>query len=310
MSLEMKVEEHFKYSYRAVVKAVAQQTKNPLMDAITVVQADGEAQSTADLLGEDPYVKSSPYDVEGPEVRAKDRRRWLVYPDYHIEWGRTLFKVEAFKKMQADPSAMAQRGVNAVNRGIFDAILGVSEVSAGNFKVTGRGIMGKTTEGKTPNSGVGSLPPSNYVAHNTEGLTLEKLRAATEAAELENFGLETEDPVYCLITPKQKTDLLNIAAATKLNLNQFDIDQIKTGKPTTLLGITWIFSNRVPKNNSGERLVPLWTKSNVVAGFWQRLEGVINNTGKRNLPYLLTSAIMDCTRHEDAGVRVIECKES
>ena len=310
MSLELQVEQHHKLKYASDTAMVAQQMQNPLRNAVTIVSADGEAQSTADLLGEDEYVRGASRDTRNPEVSSKDTRRWLVYPEYAIEHGKTIYKVDTFKKMMDPTSTTMRKGVAAVERGIFDTILGVVPKPGGKFSITGAGIMGRATEGKRPGSAQ-ALPSANYIAHGGLGLNTEKLRSATEAMELENFGLETDDEMFALISPKQKTDLLNLALATKVNLNQFDLNQIKTGKPTTLLGITWIFTNRLPVNKTGNRLVPIWSKSNIVAGFWQDLQGRIWNNGERkNLPYAFTDAILDCVRHQDGGVRIIECVEA
>lgn len=310
MSLELQVEQHHKLKYASDTTMVAQQMQNPLRNAVTIVPAEGEAQSTADLLGADEYVRGKSRSTRNPEVGSNDTRRWLVYPEYAIEHGKTIYKEDTFKKMMDPTSTTMRKGVAAVERGIFDTILGIEPKPNGTFSITGSGIMGRATEGKRPGA-ASALPAGNYIAHGGIGLNTEKLRSATEAMELENFGLETDDEIFALISPKQKTDLLNLALATKVNLNQFDIDQIKSGKPTSLLGITWMFTNRLPKNATGNRLVPIWSKANIVAGFWQDLQGRIWNNGERkNLPYAFTDAILDCVRHQDGGVRIVECLEA
>jgi len=310
MSFEYQVEQHHKLQYAGDAVMVAQQLQNPLRNAVTIVSANGEAMSTADLMGEEEYVRGKSRDTRNPEVGGQDTRRWLVYPEYAVEHGKTIFKEDTFKKMM-DPSGNTMRkGIAAVERGIFDTILGIEKKSNGTFSVTGSGIMGRATEGARPGA-ASELPAGNTIVHGGIGLNTEKLRTATEAMELENFGLETEDEIFALISPKQKTDLLNLALATKVNLNQFDIDQIKSGRPTSLLGITWMFSNRVPVNAAGNRLVPIWSKSNIVAGFWQDLQSQIwNNPERKNLPYVFTDALLDCVRHQDGGVRIVECVET
>jgi hypothetical protein len=127
---------------------------------------------------------------------------------------------------------------------------------------------------------------------------------------VEEFGLETEDEVWGLITPKQKTDLINLAFATKGNLNPFEVEQIRSGKPGQLLGINWRFTNRLPKDSNGYRLIPIWTKQNIVCGMWEDVEGSMwNDTHAKNLPYAYCSAYPEAGRVQDGGVRIIRCAE-
>lgn len=308
MSYRQTVEDHHKLTYRDNVRMVAQQMMNPLRAAVTSVDASGEAQAIADLLGSKEYQRKEDYsrtNVDNPTPRS---RRWLIRPQGIID-GEYLDKETKFDAAMDPTSPLFKNNIRSVERGVFDALLGVKK-EGGEFVVAGGGIMGASVEGKRPDTSV-ALPAGNTIAHGGVGLTTEKLRSATEAMELQDFGLETDDEIFALITPKQKTDLLNLALATKTQLNQFDLEQIKSGKPTTLLGVTWIFSNRVPKNSDGNRLCPIWSKANIVAGFWQDVQGEIwNDPHAQNLPYMMADAYVDAGRAEDAGVRIIECVET
>ena len=232
-----------------------------------------------------------------------------------IEDGEYIDKETKFDAAMDPTSPLVVNSVKTVERGVFDRILGVKKTSSG-FQAIGGGIMGRATEGKRPGGTPTALPGANYIAADLGdsgtpyGLGLAKIRAACEGMELEDFGLETDDEIYGLITPKQKTDLINLAVETGKNLNPFDVKNIQDGKPGKLLGVNWLFSNRVPKNSSGHRLIPIWSKQNVIAGVWQDVEGQIwNDTSAKNLPYIYTDAYIDCVRVEDVGVRIIPCAE-
>lgn len=312
MPFEQIVEAHHKLTFTGNVQMVAQQLQNPLRNAVTVVPATGEAQDAADLIGKKEYIEGEDYSRRNPDNPSPRSRRWLVRPTV-IEDGEYIDKETKFDAAMDPTSPLVRNSVKAVERGVGDRILGVRRQANGTFAVAGSGILGIASEGKRGDTKQ-PLPAANYIAHNFgaggNGLSIEKLRAATEAMELADFGLETDDEIYCMITPKQKTDLLNLALATKTQLNQFDLEQIRTGKPTTLLGITWLFGNRVPVDSNGHRLCPLWSKANVVAGMWQDVQGRMwNDGGAKNLPYIYTDAYVDCVRVEDVGVRVIRCQE-
>lgn len=309
MSFEKLVEAHHKTTFTSNVQMVAQQVQNPLRNAVTVVPASGESQDAADLIGSLDYQEGEDRSRRNPENVPNRNRRWLIRPTV-IESGQYIDKEDKFD-MALDPTSPLMRShVVAVERGVADRILGVRKDADGKFRIAGSGIMGRATEGKRATLSP-SLPSANIIAHGGVGLTVEKLRKATEAMELQDFGLETDDEIYAAISPKQKTDLLNLALETKTNLNQFELEQIRTGKPTTLLGITWIFTNRLPYHADGDRMIPLWSKKNIVCGAWQDVEGRMWNDGSaKNLPYIYVDAYVDATRLEDVGVRIIRCTEA
>lgn len=315
MSYQAIVEPHHRLQYSNNVRMVAQQMRNPLRAAVTIVSASGEAQDIADLVGQTDYQEGEDYAQRNPEITPSRARRWLVRPK-SIEIGQTITKEEKFDQAMDPTSVLVRNQVATVERGVFDRILGVKKKSGGGYELSGGGIMGSVHEGKTPTTTT-ALPTGNYIAVDYDdgstaiGLSKAKLRAATEAMELGDFGLETEDEVWGAITPKQKTDLLELAFSTGANLNPFDVEQIREGRPGRLLGINWIFTNRLPTDSNGYRLVPIWTKANIVCGMWQDVEGQMwNNTERKNLPYIFTDAYPACGRVQDVGVRVIRCNEA
>lgn len=310
MSLE--VTQHHKLQYAASVQMVAQQTRNPLMNAVTKVPASGEAQSISDLLNSVEYSRGEEKSRRNPENPVTGSRRWAVLPP-SIESGQYITKEDKFRTATDPTSTYVRAHTMAVNRGCADITLGISKSAGGVFTVTEGGILGIAREGKTPGVGT-ALPASQYLANGATGMTLDKLIAAKEKLHLADFGLEDNmDQLFCAITPKQITDLLNIAAASKVNLNAFEIAQLKDGKPTTLLGVTWIFTNRLPlkTGTSDVRICPIWAKSNIVYAEWQGIQGAMwNDTSAKNLPYCHVETYADVVRAQDAGVIAIECAEA
>ncbi len=309
MSLEMLVEAHHRLMYSNNVTMVAQQLTNPFLSAVTVVSCTGEAQDAADLVGEVDYEEEEAGNRRNPDNPVKNDRRWLIFPTA-IRSGQYIETEDKFKTATDPTSKYVRAHTAAVNRGIQDRILGVKKV--GNaYQVAYGGILGRVSSGKRPGGAVTDLPASSIIAHNSTGLTLPKLIKVRENLGLADFGIESPDPISCAITPKQVTDLLNIAAQTQTSLNAFQIQQLQTGKPTTLLGFNWIQTNRLPRNAAGKRICPVWTKGNIVAGFWEQLNGKIwNDSHADEKPVVRVRARVDATRVEDEGVYAIECEEA
>jgi hypothetical protein len=197
----------------------------------------------------------------------------------------------------------------AVNTGWDDTIFGIEPDDAGGFEVTGSGILGVANEGRRPGTTV-PLPSSQYVPHGGTGLTIAKLREVKLELNKADFGMETIDPLYAAITPQQVDDLLAIAEAEGTAMTPSMKQELLTGRPTGLLGMTWVVTNRLPFDAGGRRLCPVWSKNNIVAGVWQGIMGETwNDTHADNLPYAKVSAMLDCVRIQDKGVVVIECAE-
>ncbi|WP_420415835.1 phage capsid protein [Marinovum algicola] len=312
MSYRQTVSQTHRETYRDNIRMVAQQMQNPLRAAVVLEPASGEAVSLADLMGKKEYQEGADYSRTNVDNPTKWTRRWLTRPTGIVD-GEYITKEEKFDKAMDPTSRLVSNSVKAVERGVFDRLLGVKKVG-GQFVISGGGIMGGSQEGRTPGA-LTPLPAGNFIAVDYDGgaangLTTGKLRGATEAMELEDFGLETEDEIYSLITPKQKTNLINLALATGNNLNPFDVKNISEGKPGKLLGINWLFSNRVPVDENGYRLCPVWSRENIGGGVWQDVDGDMwNDSHARNLPYINTDAYIEAGRIEDGGVRVIRCAE-
>lgn len=310
MPLEMLVEQHHKLQYAASVEMVAQQKKNPLESAVTQVPASGEAQSVSDLLEQVEYSRGDEKGRRNPENPAKQTRRWVTLQP-SIESGQYITKEEKFRTATDPTSIFVKNHTTAVVRGKFDLIMGISKGNDGLFHVTEGGILGRAREGKTPGTST-PLPNSQYIPHGDTGMSLEKVRAGIKKLELADFGLEEDDPLFSVISPHQKDDLIALAQEAKVSLNAFQIEQIKTGKPTTLMGVTWIFTNRLPYKAGEEltRLCPIFSKANIINAAWQEIEGRMwNDTSAKNLPYCIVDAYFDCVRAQDKGVVVIEAKE-
>lgn len=309
MAFEQTVEQGHKLTYANNALMVAQQMRNPLREAITIRPASGEAMRAADLLGKKKAQRGSDYARNNPDNRSNRSARWLVRPEV-IHDGEIIDTIDKFDMAMDPTSELVRNSIMAVEREIADVMMGIEETAPGVFEVNGSGILGNAVSGKRPTTVTG-LPSGNYVPHGGVGLNLDKLRDTLKALRKAEFGMEAQDQLYAAITATQMDDLLQLAVDAGQSLNAFTISQLQNGRPTPIMGVTWIFTNRLPKDANGNRLVPVWSKTNIVAGMWQDVQSRIwNNTDKQNLPYIYTDAYVDCVRLQDAGVIVIECVEA
>lgn len=310
-SLTPLVEAHHKLAYTNRVQMVAQEKKRKIRSAVTEIPCTGEAQSARDLIGQVEAYEVENRSAENTENTPQLSRRWFVFPKA-LRSSQYYYTADVLAGVYSDQSQVVQAHTVAVARAIDDKILGIKYNSADKvFELRDGGILGAAVDGKRPGGAKMALPSSCYIPAASAGMTLGKLKAAFENLQSKNFGLEDDEPLYCAITPKQVTDLLNIADGDGNSLNAFQQQQLQSGMPTPLLGINWIKTNRLPLDGDGNRMCPIWTKSNIGLGIWEDINGKIwNDSSKDDTPYARVRAFVDAVRLQDDGVNVILCAES
>lgn len=306
-----RIEEHEVLEYSRAVTMVAQQTRDPFAGTVTDVMAKGEAQDVSDLYDAGEYKYGEERSRTNVEIPVTGDRRWLIRPPI-IESGQYIDFEDKFDQARDPTSAFVTVHTRRVMRGKADRTLGIRKGDDGIFRITDGGILGTATSGKRPGSAGVSLPGSQFVPVGTTGLTVAKLRDALLALRKNDFGMETDDQLFCGITAKQIDNLLEIAETEGTAMTSFQKEQLVSGKPTPLLGVTWVKTNRLPMKDGTDdvRLCPIWSKANVARGIWQDVTGSMrNDPHARDLPYVHVGAYIDSARLQDKGVVVLECLE-
>lgn len=307
MPIEVLVESHHKLTYADNVNMVAQQMRGRIRPAVMSMSASGEAVAAADLIGKVNALFSDGRDRRNPENIPKSDRRWMVRPN-SIMSGQYIDTAEKLDRAMDPTSTYVRAHTAAMVRAIDDVCLGVTRNPDGTYSIASGGILGTAKEGKRPDV-TKALPSECYIPAASAGLTLDKLKTAMQTLHQREFGLDDNDALYCAISPIQVTNLLDLADGNGTALNAFAQEQLKNGVPTSLMGMTWIVTNNLPKNGT-TRYCPVWSKNNVVLGVWQDIRGQLwNDPHAQNTPYAFVDAYVAATRIEDLGVLAIECIE-
>lgn len=309
MSYHQLVEAHHRTTYRENLKMVAQQMQNPLRQAVTIVPGRGEFMSIADLVGSKRARRAADRDRRNPDNPSPRSRRGIFRPEV-IEDGEYIDKADKWDAAMDPTSVLFRNNVASVRRGEFDAILGVVEAEDGTITVGQTGILGQANEGKA-GSTKKAIPAGQIISNSgSSGLTMDKLREVRKGLRKNDYALEMDRQMVGLIGPEQEDDLIGIAAATGASLNAFQLEQLREGRATRLLGFDWIITNRLPFDANGDRMCAFWDKANVVAAEWEPLSGDMwNDSHAKNLPYMYASVCIDATRVEDKGVYIVPCTE-
>lgn len=313
----LQVEAHHKLTYAANVQLATQQTRNQIAEAATIKPASGEAMSVADFVGKVDYVRGEARSRRNTENPVGTSRRWVVYDAANeIKSGQYIDKEDKFKTATDPTSMFITAHTAAVVRGYQDQLLGI-EKQNGVFRIERGGLYGIAREGKTPGNVGTPLPSEQYLSATSDALTVARIIEAVEKLNLADYGIDMAmDPLYGLISPKQKSDLLRIAnASANGGKTPFDVAQLERGEPTMLMGVNWIMTNRIPVGRPGEtgankRLVAIWSKANLLGGEWEAINGKMwNDTSADDLPYARVRCNLDAVRAEDPAVVIIPCTE-
>ncbi len=259
----------------------------------------GNASAPIDQIGsvEADAVTGRYQPIQGKDV--PNDRRWVFPQDFDLP----VF-VDTFDKLRlvSDPTSTYVQAVMAgMGRKIDDIIIG------GIFGVNKTGVSGATTV----NFPAAQQISASLGASSATGLNVAKLKKAIELLLAAEVDLDN-DPLYCPITAKQNTDLLNEIQVINGDYKSLGATVVD-GKIQSYSGINFLHSERLPVNGSNQRRVPLYVKSGVHLAVWAdntRVD-ITQRKDLKGLPWqIYTYMTMDATRVEEKRIVEIPCAES
>ncbi len=229
-------------------------------------------------------------------VDAPVDRRWVFPTDYDLPQ-----LVDTFDKLRLvnDPkSALVESAAKAMRRARDNAIATAFFADA------------KTGEaaGTTTSFLAGNQVSASEGAASATGMNVAKLKKAQELLLTNEVDLESE-AVYCAITAKQHTNLLN---EIQVISDEFNRPVMQDGFVRQFLGIRFIIFNRLPVNGSSQRRCPVWVRSGMHLGKWMDISTSISQRhdlqGEPWQAYAMQT--IGATRIEEKRVVEIPCAES
>lgn len=249
----------FSQEYSTNVQLLLQQKESKFRAAVTVGSGHkGEQASPVDQVG--PVEMQPVNNRFAPKTRtdAAVDRRWVLPQDFDLQQ-----LVDSFDKVRlvSDPQSVYVRNtVNAANRRM-DHIVIDSFFAASNTGKTGT---------STTNFGTNQFVGVN-TGGTTSNLNVAKLKAAYELFLANEVDVES-DPIYCAITAKQNTALLNEIQIISSDFKASEQPTVSGGKVMSFLGINFIHSQLLDTATDDQggtsRAVPMWAKSGMYLGFW------------------------------------------
>lgn len=260
----------YSVQYASAVELLCQQMQAKVANTFNQMTAVGKSATVVDQIDTiEADERTTRYDdiVPGDPLHT---RPW-VFP-------RTFDKAVFFDtidklRMNANPTSQYVNALVAAIRRKQD-----DEAIRAIYADRLVGENGTTTE---------SFVSGNQISVNTggtaSGLNVEKLQEAIEQLEENEVDLDMEQ-LYCVISPKQKRNLMNEIEVTSGDF--FKGQVMTTRNPSGFLAINFIVSNRLPVDSNSYRRVPLYTPKAMTFCSWEALTtDVSQRKDKRGQPW-------------------------
>lgn len=259
-----------------------QQTRPKLWPHLTEESASGRLSELTNLIGPVPGQEIDERHGETKYNNTPHDRRWVAKrkPYTYADLVDSDDKLRAGIDLQG---AYVRAGTATINRGYDERFL--------------QGFYGVAQTGETGSTLV-SFPAGNIIAANVgagtaTGMNVEKLIVAKQRFMANEVDLDEEE-LYVALTSVQYGELLRDLRATSRDfVSQQQMTVIESGKLPMLLGFNFIqieygnaasFPLAAPLSvdGSGYRRVPVWCKSGMAGGMWEKLFASIDTLPGRN----------------------------
>lgn len=221
--------ETFQKSYATVVDILLQQKASKLRSTVTEQPIPAsESRAFLNQVGTVEVEKVVSRFPATPSASINRDRRWLIPENYHQAVPLDSFDQLSTEVSLDDGVALALSA--AMGRKMDDVILS--------------GTLGTNYIGET-GTGTVAFTAGNIIADGGTAFTLDKLRTLITLMEDNDIEFGDEmNPVYGIISPQQKRDLLR---STKVTSSDYAaVKALVNGQVDTFLGITFMWHNRVP----------------------------------------------------------------
>lgn len=285
------IEQSFVTQFSNSVHMLSEQKMARLLSTVMVEQMSGEAKAFERIGNGDDL----PNDVttrhgDTPLNDIPHSRRW-VYPKT-FDYANLLDHKDQVKLLIDPKGPYVTRHAGVMGRRMDDTIIAA--------------LGGAATQGKNAETTV-ALPANQKIAVGGVGLTVEKLRQAKVILDEQDVPEDQER--FLIYNPKQMDDLLGDDRLTSSDFNT--VKALVRGEINSYMGFTFVKSNRLKVDGSGDRLLYAYLRSGVKMGVNQSpMSKATERPDKRYSWQLYTWGEWDAVRMEDELVVEIACAEN
>jgi hypothetical protein len=285
------ITEAFVQQYSATVTHLAQQKKSRLREGCAHETIKGKRKGLERIGATSMQQRQSRHD-DSPMISVPHSKRWISTTFF--ETGDMIDDADKIRMLIDPASDYVQAFAKAAGRTIDD------EINAAFWAAT---VTGEDAGGSE------AFDTGYDIAHNSEGMTVVKLRDGRELLEAaENDEDDGMFRWYCAMNAKQRNAMLGQEKVT--SADYATVKALVQGQINQFLGITFLKSQRLTVASS-IRSIPLWVKNSMVAGFGKEPgANVARRPDKSFNWYAYYSVDVGGMRRDETGVVRIYCDES
>ena len=294
--MSVNVPDHYTISFSTNVMLLLQEKGSKLRGTVSEGSYTGKQASPVDQIGKVEMQDVTNRFAPMGRVDAALDRRWVTPSDFDLPQ-----LIDTFDKLRllTDPeSSYTQNAVYAAGRKIDRLIILAFTAAA------------KTGEqGATSTVVVAGNETDVAVGGANSRLNVAKLLTTKETMRINSVDFDMEE-VYCGLTAKDESALLNEIQIISSDFNGGDRPVLKDGKVQRFLGINFVYCELIESVAAGtnEVNVPVWVKSGMHLGIWNDIQSSISKRNDlRGEPWQsYVTATFGATRLEENKVYNIE----
>lgn len=293
------VDTAFVRQYSDTIETLVQQGGSVLRNTVTIDKNLRGESKFYEQIGPTIAQQSVSRHEDSPLISTPHSRRRLTVKVYRTG---DAIDTEDTLRMLIDPATEYTRNMaNAVGRAI-------------DLEIITQGL-GTAYTGKDGATAV-TLPSSQKVAVNFSygtpaniGLTIDKLRKARDILG-KNEAIMPGEPVYCVLSQQQLTDLLGTTQVTSADYNT--VRALVNGEIDTFMGFKFIRTELLPLDTTTDyRRIMVYPQSAITLGIAQDIETYIARRADKSFQwYSMVQAVFGAMRRQEEKVVEITCDQS
>jgi hypothetical protein len=294
--------------YGTNVRLLAQQKYSRFRMCVNEEQITGEAAFLEQVAPTGARKVTVRHD-DSPIMNTQHLRRRIAPYDY--DWGDLVDRLDKVRMLIDPASTYAQNAAFAMERAFDDetiaAAFGVAFAGhAGGTSITWPNGNSESTPSQPAGTQVGVNDWTYGNGSGNSGLTISKVISG-RVALLAGEGDEDEE-IYCAVTAKQVGNLLATTEFTSSDYAEVKALANRQWNGMRALGVTWLHSERLAVNGSGQTRVIMWRKSGLGIGVARAVETrIAERPDKRFGVYVYADEAIGASRLEEVKVAELVC---
>lgn len=283
------ITEAFVRQWERGITHLAEQKMSRLRDKVRIVRVANGDRAYIDQLGSVTAQPATTRHGDTPLVDTPHSRRQVTLTPYkHAD---LVDKADQIRTLNDPTNAYMVAFGRAFGRAIDDVII------AAAFATARTGVDG---------SGTVAADTGDYQFGTGTAMSAAKLIEANKV--LRAAENDPEDGFYLACSQEQMEDILGDTTLTSADYNTVKL--LMTGQVETLMGFTWVPTERLAVNGAADRRCIAWAKNSLCLAIGEEPSGRISERDDKNYStQVFMSMDIGATRMDETGVVEIQCSE-